>query len=169
MMYRMDEVLSLIDNKGIKYDLEKHVPVYTIEEMDELELPFSDFVVKNLFLRDYKGREHFLVVLKKDKSADLKKLKVILGSTPLSFASEDRLSKYLGLSKGEVTPFGVLNDESHSVKIFIDKDVVADGKLAIHPNDNKATVLIGVKDLIGLIAEYGTEVRIIDLEGDLNG
>ena len=168
-MYRIEEVVSLLDSRGIKYEIARHVPVYTIEEMDALMLPFSESVVKNLFLRDYKGREHYLVVLRKDKNADLKKLKGIIRSTPLSFASEDRLSKYLGLSKGEVTPFGVLNDESHSVKVFIDKDVVADGKLAIHPNDNRATVLIGILDLIGLIAEYGTEVRIIDLEGDLNG
>ena len=168
-MYRIEEVVSLLDSRGIKYEIARHVPVYTIEEMDALMLPFSESVVKNLFLRDYKGREHYLVVLRKDKNADLKKLKGIIRSTPLSFASEDRLSKYLGLSKGEVTPFGVLNDESHSVKVFIDKDIVADGKLAIHPNDNRATVLIGILDLIGLIAEYGTEVRIIDLEGDLNG
>jgi len=168
-MYRIEEVVSLLDSRGIKYEIARHVPVYTIEEMDALMLPFSESVVKNLFLRDYKGREHYLVVLRKDKNADLKKLKGIIRSTPLSFASEDRLSKYLGLSKGEVTPFGVLNDESHSVKVFIDKDVVADGKLAIHPNDNRATVLIDIQDLIGLIVEYGTEVRIIDLEGDLNG
>ncbi|ETA81809.1 prolyl-tRNA synthetase associated domain-containing protein [Youngiibacter fragilis] len=168
-MYRIEEVIGLLDSRGIEYEIERHVPVYTIEEMDALKLPFSDLVVKNLFLRDYKGREHFLVVLRKDKNADLKKLKGIIGSTPLSFASEDRLSKYLGLSKGEVTPFGVLNDESHSVRVYIDKDVVSDGKLAIHPNDNRATVLIGILDLIGLIEGYGTEVRTIDLEGDCNG
>jgi len=63
----------------------------------------------------------------------------------------------------------VLNDESHSVRVYIDKDVVSDGKLAIHPNDNRATVLIGILDLIGLIEGYGTEVRTIDLEGDCNG
>ncbi|MBW8383692.1 MAG: prolyl-tRNA synthetase associated domain-containing protein [Youngiibacter sp.] len=168
-MYRIEEVISLLDSRGIKYEIARHVPVFTIEEMDALMLPFSESVVKNLFLRDYKGREHYLVVLRKDKNADLKKLKGTIESTPLSFASEDRLSKYLGLSKGEVTPFGVLNDESHSVKVFIDKDVVADGKLAIHPNDNRATVLIDVQDLVGLIAEHGTEVRTIDLEGEQNG
>jgi Ala-tRNA(Pro) deacylase len=168
-MYRIEEVISLLDSRGVRYEIERHVPVYTIEEMDALMLPFSESVVKNLFLRDYKGREHYLVVLRKDKNADLKKLKGIIGSTPLSFASEDRLSKYLGLSKGEVTPFGVLNDETHSVRVFIDKDVVADGKLAIHPNDNRATVLIGINDLVGIIEEHGTEVKTIDLESGHNG
>lgn len=168
-MYRIEEVTGLLDSRGIKYEIATHVPVYTIEEMDALNLSFSESVVKNLFLRDYKGREHFLVVLRKDKNADLKKLKGIIGSTPLSFASEDRLKKYLGLSKGEVTPFGVLNDESHSVRVLIDKDVVADGKLAIHPNDNRATVLIGISDLIDLIQECGNEVRTIELEGEMNG
>lgn len=168
-MFRIDEVLELLDEKGIGYKVERHVPVYTIEEMDALNLPFSGFVVKNLFLRDYKGKEHYLVVLKKDKNADLKKLKGIIGSTPLSFASEDRLSKYLGLSKGEVTPFGVLNDETHSVRVFIDSDIVKDGKLAIHPNDNRATVLIDIDELTRLLRDNGTEVRIIDLEGNQNG
>ncbi|PBG31211.1 hypothetical protein BGU85_26930, partial [Clostridioides difficile] len=42
-------------------------------------------------LRDAKGKEHFLVVLGKDKKADLKDIRQQIDSKPLSFASEERL------------------------------------------------------------------------------
>ena len=67
--------------------------------------------MKNLFLRDDKKRHYYLVVVKKDKAVDLKGLRALLGSRPLSFASEQDLSRCLGLPKGAVTPLGILNDE----------------------------------------------------------
>lgn len=68
------------------------------------ELGIKGSVCKNLFLRDAKGRQHFLVVLPGDRQADLGALAAALGSSKLSFASEERLMKHLGLTKGSVTP-----------------------------------------------------------------
>ena len=47
----------------------KNTPGFTIDEMRELGIKGS--VCKNLFLRDAKGRQHFLVVLPGDRQADL--------------------------------------------------------------------------------------------------
>ena len=110
----MDEnrvrALARLDELGIPYDLSEHPAVYTIAEMDALQMEREEEIAKNLFLRDKKGKRHFLVMLKKDKTADLALLAERIGCDRLSFASEERLGRYPGLVKGAVTPLGVVND-----------------------------------------------------------
>ena len=88
-------VIAKLDELKINYTLIEHDPVYTIEEMEKIDIENIDYIVKNLFLRDAKGRQHYLVVADKDQKIDLKTLQDKIGSTKLSFASEDRLQKYL--------------------------------------------------------------------------
>ena len=111
-----EETLNKLDALGIAYEKIDHPAVYTIDEMDNLGITFKCNVVKNLFLRDAKGKRHFLVVLDKDKKADLAGIRGQLGCSKLSFASEDRLMKHLQLTKGAVTPLGVFgNPEANAV------------------------------------------------------
>ena len=91
-----EEAIKKLESLGIQYGITEHEPVYTIEEMDNLGITKDGNVVKNLFLRDAKGKNHYLVVIDKDKRADLATIASELGSTKLSFASEERLKKYLG-------------------------------------------------------------------------
>ena len=92
--------------------------------MDRLGLPQKGTLCKNLFLRDAKGKRHFLVTCDEKKTVDLKALGRTLGAGNLSFASEERLEKYLGLKQGSVSPFGLMNDTDHAVEFFIDKDLI---------------------------------------------
>lgn len=101
------KVLDVLDNAGIRYRMVSHDPVYTIEEMERLHLDADAEIAKNLFLRDARGKRHFLVVLCSCKTVDLKALRGQLGTSALSFASEDRLKRFLGLEKGAVTPLGI--------------------------------------------------------------
>ena len=105
-MFGKEEVKVFLKEKGIPFRWVEHKAVYTIEEMEELGLEKMEETAKNLFLRDQKGKNHFLVVIRADKQANLKELGEKLGGVRLSFASEERLEKYLGLKKGAVTPFG---------------------------------------------------------------
>jgi len=100
-----------------------------------------------------------MLVIQKDKSANLKEVRNQLGSKRLSFASEGDLSKYLGLSKGEVTPFGVLNDTDNAVKVIIDKDQADYELIGVHPNDNRGTVWITVGDLEKVLKSSGHKVQ----------
>ena len=139
------ELYAYLDGMGISYEVEEHAPVFTIDEMRELGIKGS--VCKNLFLRDAKGKRHFLVTCEESKKVDLKSLGRQLGAGNLSFASEDRLEKYLGVKQGGVTPFGLMNDTDHAVEFFIDKDLTRCKSLGIHPLENTATVFLSFKDL----------------------
>ena len=92
-MFGKQEVRAFLDEKGLKYTWIEHEAVYTIEDMVRLGLEENKDVAKNLFLRDQKGKRHFLVVIRADKQANLKELGEKLGIGKLSFASEERLEK----------------------------------------------------------------------------
>ena len=157
-MEARDKVYRHLDSMGLKYSVNEHEAVYTIEAMEALKLDQIGGIVKNLFLRDAKGKRHFLVMLRQDKKVDLKSLQEKIGSTPLRFASEERLEKYLGLGKGTVGPFGILNDEDQAVEVIFDTDLKDHELLGVHPNDNTATLWISPADLERVITDRGNQL-----------
>ena len=90
-------VYDALDKLKIKYEVVEHEPVHTMEDMDRLGLPEKGTLCKNLFLRDSKGKRHFLVTCDEKTEVNLKDLGKRLGAGNVSFASEERLEKYLGL------------------------------------------------------------------------
>ncbi|MBC8537060.1 prolyl-tRNA synthetase associated domain-containing protein [Feifania hominis] len=157
------DILARLDAAGIAYELEEHPAVFTIDEMRELGICERGEVAKNLFLRDAKGRRHILAVVRSDKRADLAAIAEQLGTTRLSFASEQRLMKHLGLTKGAVTPLGVLHDSEGLVEVAIDRDLCGCERLGVHPGENTATLWLRCDDLLRLIRENGNPVSEIVL------
>jgi len=101
-------------------------------------------------------------VVRQEKSVDLKSLGQQLGIR-LSFASEERLAKYLNLTKGAVTPLGVLFDESRHVEVLIDEDFMGEPSVGVHPCDNTASVFLAFDDLLRLLRSHGNPVSMIRL------
>ncbi|MTK14098.1 MAG: prolyl-tRNA synthetase associated domain-containing protein [Clostridiaceae bacterium] len=162
-MSKQEKVFERLNELNIKYEVINHPAVFTIEEMDDLGITEKGNVCKNLFLRDEKGKRHFLVVLDKDKKADLKNIQKHLDSTKLSFASAERLDKYLKLEKGEVTPLGVINDIDASVEVVFDNDLIGNSRLGVHPNDNTATVWISFEDLKKVVEQNGNKIKYVTI------
>ena len=156
------KVYDTLEAAGIPYQVWEHPAVFTIEEMDALHLPRPEVIAKNLFLRDAKGKKFFLAVLPKDKKADRKALGGRLG-VRLSFASEERLEEHLGLTRGSVTPFGVLNDEARAVTVLLDAGLWELPLVGVHPNENTATVVLSPDDLERVVREHGGPVERIEL------
>ena len=157
----MLEVLNKLDELQIKYQLIKHIPIYTIEEANNLDIENKEYIVKNLFLRDDKKRNYYLVVIKSQKKVNLSDLMLKINSRRLSFASSDDLNKYLNLKKGSVTPLGILNDKNKVVTMIIDEDILKDNLIGVHPNDNRATIFMKTKDLIKLIELHGNLIKYV--------
>lgn len=156
-------VFDYLSDMNISYDIIEHPAVYTIEEMDNLCIDTNNQVVKNLFVRDDKKKRYFLIAIQKDKRVDLKKLKVKLNSRPLSFASESALYEILGLDKGAVTPFGILNDINCKVEVVLDEDLQYYNRIGIHPNDNTATVWIKPEDLELVVRKHGNAFSYVEI------
>src|SRR4029078_3614865 len=78
---------------------------------------------KNIFLRDKKGKRHLLLVTSCAKTVSIASFAETSGTDRLSFASPERLMKYLGVEPGAVTVLGLVNDPDHAVELYIDADV----------------------------------------------
>ena len=160
-MFDKQGIKTFLEEKGIQHEWVEHKAVFTIDEMEELGLESMDEIAKNLFLRDQKGKRHFLVVIKADKQVDLKKFGEVFGVGKLSFASEERLEKYLGLKKGSVSPLGILNDENCAVEVYFDEDFCKMEKIGVHPNENTASVYLSTEDLLNIIRDHGNPLELV--------
>lgn len=155
-------VCARLDSLQLSYELVYHPAVYTIAEMEALQIEEQGEIAKNLFLKEKKGQRHFLLMLKKEKRVDLKALSTQLGIGPLTFASAERLDRYLGLQQGAVSPFGLLHDHDRAVEVLIDKDLAASPQLGVHPNLNTATLWIAFADLLQFIEANGNPLYLLD-------
>lgn len=125
--------------------------------MLECNLPYPEIIAKNLFIRDDKKRNYYLIMVQEDKKSNLKKFQEQFDTRKLSFVSENDLMSILGLVKDSITLFGLLNNEEYKVQFYIGKKF-SDVKLGIHQLENTAIIWISGKDLIKIINEYENQI-----------
>jgi len=156
-------VYAFLDRLGIMYETFTHPPIFTAEEAAEHWARIPATRVKNLFLRNKKGDRHYLVILEVSKQADLKQLVRVVGDDRLSFGSPERLMSNLGLTPGSVSPFGLIHDATHAVRVIVDDDLRRADRLIFHPNINTASLTISVADFERFLASTGNSVRWVRL------
>ena len=153
------EIYKFLNDKNIWHEITEHKAVFNMAELSEINIPYPEADAKNIFVRDDKKRNYYLITVKGDKKVNLKEFRKENNTRALSFASEDELKSIMDVIPGAVTPFGLLNDKELKVKFFIDKEFAKTGHLiAVHPNDNTATVYLKAEDLIDIIKEHGNQV-----------
>lgn len=159
------QIYDYLQENSIWHEITEHKAVYNMAELAEVPCPYPEADAKNLFVRDDKKQNYYLITVKGEKRVNLKAFRKAQGTRNLSFASAEDLMERLGLIPGAVTPLGVLNDETRSVKVFLDQDFLQEpGLVGVHPNENTATVWLKAEDLIRIIREHGNEVVIFTCE-----
>ena len=153
----------MLSELDIKYELYEHPPVPTVEDA----LPYWDKIdathCKNLFFRNHKGNRHYLVILKHNRKLNIRDLEQRLKQGKISFASPQRMERYLGLSGGSVSVFGLINDEENHVHLFLDDGLMSADKISFHPNENNATVVISDQSFIKFLDWSGNSYEFITL------
>lgn len=162
------DIFEYLKTHGISYRRYDHEPVYTCEQADCLDIPGGSAKTKNLFLRDRKGRRHFLVTVGADKSVDIRALETILGAKGLSFASSERLERYLGLQPGSVTLFGVINDSEGNVEVIVDRDLMRHDEMQCHPLVNTSTLVVSMDDIMKFLELTGHKPCVLAVPGQEN-
>ena len=163
-MMNKQEIYELFHERGFWHVITEHPAVYNMEEMGEIALPYPEADAKNLFVRDDKKRNYYLITVIGSKRVDLKAFKKRQGTRALSFAAADELLQFMKLTPGSVTPLGLLNDEERRVKLYLDKEFTqGEGIIGVHPNDNTATVAMKTADLLALLGEHGSEIEIVEI------
>ena len=153
------QIYDYLQENSIWHEITQHKAVYNMAELAEVPCPYPEADAKNLFVRDDKKQNYYLITVKGEKRVNLKAFRKAQGTRNLSFASAEDLLERLALIPGAVTPLGVLNDETRSVQVFLDQDFLQEpGLVCVHPNENTATVWLKTEDLIRIIREHGNDV-----------
>ena len=161
----MEAFFQFLEANQIAYTRHDHPAVYTVEEADRLVPDLSAAKTKNLFLRDDKGKRHFLVVVPGHKAVDLKQLKDRMGIKRISFGSPERMKKHLGIEPGAVSILALYHDKTHAVELFMDQELWEAESFQCHPLVNTATLEITRENLTRFLEITGHEMKIIEVPG----
>ena len=67
----------------------------------------------------------------------------------------------MGLTPGSVSPFGLINDKDHKVKIVIDKEIWDSDFVSFHPNVNTETLELSGMDFHKYIESLDNDMELI--------
>ncbi|MBR4051876.1 MAG: prolyl-tRNA synthetase associated domain-containing protein [Alistipes sp.] len=160
---RMQVVFDFLDSHQISYSWYEHPEAPTIEIARQHWHQDGSKHCKNLFFRNHKGNRHYLVCFDCEQSMAIHDLEHLLHQGKLSFASEQRMERWLGLKPGSVSPFGLINDTENHVHLFLDSKLRDYPSLSFHPNDNRATVVIELKEFLRYLEKVGNTYEFIEL------
>jgi Ala-tRNA(Pro) deacylase len=156
-------VMAALDALDIPYERYEHAAVASAVDAEEHWTGIDAVHCKNLFLRNQKGTRHYLVILKHLKRADLRAVANQIGDGKLSFGSPERLMAHLGVTPGSVSPFGLIHDVAHDVRVCLDRDLKTTGHISFHPNINTATLVIAFADFERFLASRHNPVQYVTI------
>jgi len=158
-----EKVLQNLEALGIHYEIHEHPPLPTIQVARKYWNKIDSTHCKNLFFRNHKGNKHYLVILDWLKDLDIHDLEKRLKQGKISFASQERMNKYLGVSAGSVSVFSLINDINNHVYVFIDENLKKSSKISFHPNINTASVVISFNDFEKFLNWCGNRFEYLKL------
>ena len=62
-----EEVYQYLTERGISFEITNHKAVFNMDELDSVELPYPEWNGKNLFVRDDKKKNYYLITVKGNK------------------------------------------------------------------------------------------------------
>ncbi len=152
-------VRARLEELGIPFERFEHPAIASAEMGREHWDGIDATHCKNLFLRNQKGDRHYLLIIEYGKRADLRAVADQIGDGKLSFASPERLMKHLGVTPGSVSPFGLIHDPAHTVRVYLDQDLKKRPRISFHPNINTLTYVLSYADFQQFLAACGHAVR----------
>jgi len=158
-----DDLYAVLEKLEIGFDYYEHPPAPTIDEAMVYWKDIEATHCKNLFFRNHKGNRHYLVILEHSQDLVIHDLERRLRQGKLSFASAERMQRYLGLKPGSVSPFGLIHDQHHHVHLFLDKNLRKADRISFHPCINTASLVISFSDFEKFLKFTGNTVEYLEL------
>jgi len=162
-MNKRAKVISYLNDQNIDFELHEHPHVPTVEEALPYWKAINATHCKNLFFRNHKGNRHYLVILDHRRKLNIRDLEQKLKQGKISFASPKRMERYLGLSAGSVSAFGIINDHENHVHLFLDEALQSAEHISFHPNENNATLVISFASFLRFLESSGNSYEFIAL------
>lgn len=160
MLADKNKLVAYLTHLNIDYEVIDHPPLHGSLDADALLVERPGTRLKNLFLRDNEGKNHFLVITAHDKQLDLKALAKYQGLSRLGFASNERLARYLKVAPGCVSMLALMNDKQNNVTVWLDQDIWFGDLFHCHPFENTQTWIMAKSGLERFFVSTGHQPKV---------
>lgn len=157
------ELYALFGAHGISFTHNEHPPLHTVEESKELRGDLPGAHVKNMFLKDKKD-QLWLVTCMEYRKIRIRDLEKQIGTAKASFGKPELLWERLGIRPGAISPFGLINDPEHKVRVVLDQQMLESDPINAHPLHNEATTTVNRADFRRFFEITGHAPIIVDFD-----
>lgn len=154
------EIKQYLKELNIKFKTYLHPPLYTCEQAEKYNKEIKGIHSKNLFLKNKKSTDYYLVIIPANEKLNLKEFESLLNQK-LTFANEEELKTILNLTTGAVSPFGLINDANNLVTLIVKSSVWNYDFVSFHPNINTETLELKGIDFQKYIKSLKNKLLII--------
>ena len=155
---------DLLDSLSVPYVRADHEHADTIEACHEIEKLLGCEICKNLLLTNRQMTEVYLLLMPGDKPFKTKLLSKQIGSARLSFATPEQMLDVLDITPGSVSVLGLMNDRENRARLLIDRDLLKQEAIGMHPCLNSSSLRVSTSDLLEkIIPAMGHAPTFVDL------
>lgn len=148
------ETYELLEKLSIPYTGIDHEPAATVEACAEIDAALGIELCKNLFLRNGSKTEFYLLVLPGYKKFITKNVSKQIGTSRLSFGEADFMAKYLNVTPGSVSIFGLAYDKENKIHLLIDRQIAESEYIGCHPCINTSSLKLKTSDILEKFLPY---------------
>ena len=146
-----DRVYDCLTRLAIPFTRVDHAPAFTMEDCAAISDALNVHICKNLLLTPRNRSAFYLLCLPAEKPFSTKDFSKRMGSSRLSFATEEDLVALLGCHAGSASVLGLMNDQENHVQLLMDKDLVQDEYVGCHPCINTSSLRLKMDDLLHVL------------------
>lgn len=159
-----NRVYAALAQLEIPFTRVDHEAAFTMEDCAAISAALEVHICKNLLLTPRNRSAFYLLCLPAEKSFSTKDFSKLIGSSRLSFATEEDLVALLGCHAGSASVLGLMNDTEHRVTLAIDRAVAEDEWFGCHPCKNTSSLRLKTRDVLEkFLPATGHEAVIVDL------
>ena len=154
-------VYDFLDKLGLPYARVDHAPAMTMAVCEEIDRVLEATICKNLFLTNRQGTAFYLLMMPGDKPFRTKHLSAALGTARLSFGTPEKMEALLHTAPGSASVLGLMHDTAHTVRLVVDREVLAGGFVGCHPLVNTSSLRLSTADLMNKILPATGHVAVV--------
>lgn len=159
-----NRVYAALAQLEIPFTRVDHEAAFTMEDCAAISAALEVHICKNLLLTPRNRSAFYLLCLPAEKPFSTKDFSKLIGSSRLSFATEEDLVALLGCHAGSASVLGLMNDTEHRVTLAIDRAVAEDEWFGCHPCKNTSSLRLKTRDVLEkFLPATGHEAVIVDL------
>ncbi|ORM40612.1 Proline--tRNA ligase [Babesia sp. Xinjiang] len=164
---KIEELYRMLQRLGVRYTEYKHQPMMAVKQ--SLEDPIFqgkyEIIVKNLWLRD-EVKKYYLLVALHDTKVDFKFLSKQVHVKQLRMGPEECMEEIVGMKRGHLNPFAVVNDKKNEVKVLLDERIKEKQEIMAHALHNTTSICISTEDLVRFLKENNHEPTFVATQGE---